>query len=409
MSLASAKDVKYLSTSEYNIKIYNEKLNTLSAEKAYVQNVNEALYSMISVLHEDNTENQVSSPLAVFMLLGMLQEMADGETRQEILDYLGFDQDKLKLVSTKIYNELYCNTEMSRLLINNSAWFNEDYNLDYDMNTVNSVADNFYADLFNAKFSEGATKRAMSKWLKDNSDGAFGRNDDIGAMDSAIKLFSVVDFMARWGDIANGLPQTSILFKNKDGSEGSVDGLSYAGSGKTFYVGDKFTSGAVAMENGYEMVFVKPNDQFGVNDILSDRETLSRAISFRLNADVIDCGKLKCRFPLFNIESNYNLKESAKKLGMEKMFSPETADFGAILSSDNDSLFVSEMIMKAYIKTTKNGCKAGAMARADLKPTAGDPNEKEQIKELTLVLDKPFIFAIVKSNMPIFTGVVQNP
>lgn len=409
MAMASANEIEYLSSQEYYEQNYNERLNIFSNEKDMVNAVNDSLFAMTSVLHSQSSDNQVGSPLAVFMMLGMLQEMTDGETQQEITDFLGLDSNELREVCKKLYSELYCNTEMSRLLIKNSSWFNKDFNLNYDMAVANTIADNYYADIFEASFSKNTTKRAMSRWLKDNSDGAFG-SKDVGSLDSVIKLFSVVDFMARWGDVTNGLPQQPITFKNNNGEERSVDGLSYAGSGNVFFVHDKFTSGAVAMENGYEMVFVKPNEQFSVEEIMADKNLLKSAISFKLNTDVC-FGKLKCQFPLFNIETEYNLKETVSNLGMEKMFLPDIADFGAIApkTQNNPNLYVSDMILKAYIETTKNGCKAGAMARADIKPTAGDPNADEKLTELTLTLDQPFIFAIVKSNMPIFTGVVQNP
>jgi Serine protease inhibitor len=313
---------------------------------------------------------------------------------KQILDFIGMDEESVRATYKTYYEVLCMNTDDAHLFMSNSAWFNDLRG--YNEQTVSNIADYYYADIFNANFKKGATKRQMQQWLKDNSDNAFGSPDDVGSMDCIIKLFSVLDFLSKWADEPD---EIQMPFTPDGGNERSVDGLNFnIGTG---YQLDGMSIGRIPFKNGYSFTAILPEDGNTVIDVLSDASLLSSAFDDMKGKTVYG---LKCKMPKFQAESNFNLIPTLTELGMSDMFNA-SADFSNISESGSRDFYVSEMVSKVLIEVDEHGCKAKAMVRADLKDSAMVNREET----LYLTLDEPFIYAITYDNVPLFIGLVQNP
>ncbi|MEG1613157.1 MAG: serpin family protein [Clostridia bacterium] len=392
-AISTATDMVKISGSQHakNLQANNIKLDdTVQAQ------LNDSLFKLSEATLLSNEDNSVFSPFAVYFMIGILQEMANGETKQQLVDWLGAGAQSDETYKL-IYNYFCQNTDEARLLINNSAWFNNLKN--YNQPAAERLAINYKADIFNGNFNKPVMGKSIRSWLSDNSDGKFGTKNDIGEMESVLKLFSLIDFSASW-DKSN-LEETTLKFSAHP-NEGSkiANALLYKSTGKVFYESANYTSAKVNMLGNYNLVLIKPNGNNTISDILN-KGLLQEAATFSLQENLVD-GNLVCKFPTFSITSNQDMKKIISNFGVTDIFCADKANLNNFAAGN---LYVSNFVTKAFISLDKSGANAGSLLVDDKAPTNVHFNQNQTLQ---FELDKPFIYAIMRNNVPIFTGAVQN-
>ena len=94
-------------------------------------------------LEGEKNSNIVYSPLSLYIALGMSAEITSGDTRQQILDVLCKGNiNTLRSHSKSIWQANYMDDGMAKCVLSTSLWMNN--NQTYNMNTIRSVADNYY-------------------------------------------------------------------------------------------------------------------------------------------------------------------------------------------------------------------------------------------------------------------------
>ena len=152
------------------------------------------------------------------------------------------------------------------------------------------------------------------------------------------------------------------------------------------------------MKETGRMIFVIPDEGVDAVSLLGSSDMLE----FVTDTDNSDYGRVELSLPKFGFDSDFNLKESLKSLGMVTAFDDKSADFSGI--SDVPS-FVSGVRQGSRIEIDENGVEAAAYTIIDFAASADMPDEP-----IVLNFDRPFIF-IVQSDagLPLFIGTVQNP
>ncbi len=107
--------------------------------------------------------------------------------------------------------------------------------------------------------------------------------------------------------------------------------------------------------------------------------------------------------PKFTFESEFNLSDTLKSMGMVDAFDADNADFSG-MTAGND-LFISDVIHKAFVAVDEEGTEAAAATAAVMETTSAI------MYDVTLMLDRPFIFIIrdKPSGQILFIGRVLNP
>ena len=105
--------------------------------------------------------------------------------------------------------------------------------------------------------------------------------------------------------------------------------------------------------------------------------------------------------PKFTIESNFNLIETLKRLGMIDAFESQNADFSGI----NEDVFISTVAHRALVEVNEKGTEAAAGTGVAGADRGIGPKQKE------FRADHPFIFWIKEnsSNTVLFLGRVVEP
>jgi serpin B len=109
--------------------------------------------------------------------------------------------------------------------------------------------------------------------------------------------------------------------------------------------------------------------------------------------------------PRFRVDAGFMLADTLQALGVRTAFTPD-ADFSGI--TGDRSLHISAVVHKAYIDVGEEGTEAAA-ATAVVFATLAMVRKPQP--DVTLVVDRPFLFAIVEtaSGLPLFLGQFTRP
>ena len=111
--------------------------------------------------------------------------------------------------------------------------------------------------------------------------------------------------------------------------------------------------------------------------------------------------------PRFKIESQFDLKEPLKQLGMTDMFNENRADFSGMTGGTNKGLFVSQAAQKAFIEVNEEGAEATAATFAVVQSRSA----RVYPPTPTFTCNRPFMF-LIRDNltgMILFSGHVTDP
>jgi serpin B len=109
--------------------------------------------------------------------------------------------------------------------------------------------------------------------------------------------------------------------------------------------------------------------------------------------------------PRFRVDAGFMLKDTLESLGVRTAFTP-AADFSGI--TDDEPLHVSAVVHKAWIDVGEEGTEAAAATAVVIASLA---LIRKPPPEVTLVLDRPFLFVIADtaSGLPLFLGQFTRP
>ncbi|KAK9676651.1 hypothetical protein RND81_11G091400 [Saponaria officinalis] len=114
--------------------------------------------------------------------------------------------------------------------------------------------------------------------------------------------------------------------------------------------------------------------------------------------------------PRFNFESDINLKEAMKQLGLTLPFEENCRDFSGIIDVSAYPVYVSDIYQKCRIETNEQGTEAVAVTRFGLMCGAAPPSARPP-PPINFVADHPFLFMIREeiSGAILFVGTMINP
>ena len=108
--------------------------------------------------------------------------------------------------------------------------------------------------------------------------------------------------------------------------------------------------------------------------------------------------------PRFRLEAAFNLIPALRRLGVAAAFG-DNADFGEI--TEAAPLRIGAVAHKAYVDVDEHGTEAAAATAVVIRAAAA----MRPPPAVTMVVDRPFLFAIVDSTtgLPLFLGQVSHP
>lgn len=361
--------------------------------------------TMAQFLAGEAGENRVYSPLNVYMALAMLAETAEGNSRKQVLNLLGVsDLTALREKCNGLWNGVYLNDGAVTSVLANSLWLAEGDRWVYDENAVNTLAEHYYASVFEGKMGSAAYDAALQDWINEQTDNLLTEQaGDLGFdPNTVLALASTICFKARWYDEFSPQHNTEGVFKTANGDV-NVTYMNQNGMG-CGYFGEQFTAVSLGLDDGaYDMYFFLPDEGVSVNDLLTDKQML-QVLQEGTDSELFHHLMVEMSIPKFDVVSDKDFVDGLQTLGVTDVFDMTKSDFGGILTEQTDPVWVSNVKHAARVAIDEEGVTAAAYTVV-MMDGMGGPEET-----LDFVVDRPFMFAITgPENTILFTGVVENP
>ncbi len=393
--------------SEYDMDEYRKWSDSRKARSMKSQGCSEGfekffLETADTFLKGEKGKNRIYSPLNVYLASSLLAEVSDGGSRGQILGLLHEDRvETLRGKAQALWNASYCRDGLTTRLLANSFWMNE--NITYRQDTMDALANDYYASSFQGKMGSEAYSRALQDWV--NSQTGNLLEEQAGQMEmeegTVLRLVSTVYFQANWKSRAfDEKDTTQDVFHGENGDE-TCDFM-HTMLVKGYRQGQGCSAARLDFEGDGGMWLILPEEGKTVDDLLEAGEWgkfLFQDGEMEQDGEYI----VNLSMPKFDVSSKMDLKEGLQTLGVTDVFESGTADFSPV-TDENLGIYVSAIDHAARVSVDEKGCTA---AYTDIVLDAGGA---APANEVDFNLNRPFLFVIVGGDgLPLFTGVVNQP
>lgn len=345
-------------------------------------------------------ENTLISPISVIYALSMTANGASGDTLAQMEDVLGLPVETLNTLLHS-YMEQLPNGEKYKLNLANSIWFKDDDTFTVEPDFLQTNADYYGAAIYRAPFDD-STRKAINRWVKENTDGMIPEILDQIPQDAVMYLVNALAFDAQWQTIYKDTQIRDGVFTTEGGKEQKVK-LMYSTEGK--YLEDENATGFIKYyaDRKYAFAALLPNEGITVDAYLSNMtgEHLSDLLADPVSVTVY------AAIPKFKTEYSAEMSEILQKMGMTEAFDCNTADFSRLGSSGLGNLYINRVLHKTFLALDEKGTKAGAATAVEFNCESA-AIQPEDVK--TVTLDRPFLYLLIdcENNVPIFIGTMMN-
>ena len=342
-----------------------------------------------------DTENHVISPLSITYALGMLNNGAEGITREEICQVLsGGRQTDYADVATmnafcrKMLTESALLDEDTRVAIANTIFFNGDRK-DIALKTAFKEAAAKYYDATPSvlNFSDKATLGIINQWATDQTDGMIRdllKPEDLQNPALVSLLLNAICFKGAWVNQFDEYNTENTYFNDMQHSAmmmWQISEFSYAEN-------DLYQSVILPYGNGsYQMTVFLPNQGKTLDDVLAAMNGKSWNAAEYQNYEVY------LGLPRIETDTNLNLEDIMVSLGMKNAFLKygghgflDFCYFGDN-EDDSDQCWISMMRQKAHLKLDEKGTEAAAA-------TVIGMSDKMMPQTVSFLADHPFLYII---------------
>ena len=353
-------------------------------------------------------QNLIMSSFSVSSVLNMILNGAKGRTASQLKQGLmlkDFDivkkgfKDALTLLKT---NEKITLNSANRIYYSIDNFLDKSY--------IQSTQELFLAEPIGMNFGQAEQSRiAINQWVEEETNKKIQELIPPGSFNALTKLVLVnaIYFKGDWdvkfdksktrkGDFhvsPTQTVQTDMMFStNEYGMLNHVKEL----------------QGATALDMPYKgkrlsMIFLLPN--YNRNSLADLEEAMSKVTDLNSILRFGRKTKVVVTLPRFKLESQFDLKEPLKQLGMTDMFNETKADFSGMTGGTNKGLFVSQAAQKAFIEVNEEGAEAFAATFAKMS------KRKSSLPTFFFTCNRPFMF-LIRDNltrMILFSGHVADP
>ncbi len=340
-------------------------------------------------------ENHVISPLSITYALAMLNNGAEGITREEICQVLAggmqeghADVATMNAFCQKMLAESALLDEDTRMDIANNIYFNGDRkNISLKSAFKDAAATYYDATPSVLSFSDEATLGIMNQWASDHTNGLVNdliKPDDLEDPYLVSLLLNAICFKGAW---VNQFDEDSTKIESFDG-EKRIAMMMRQTSRFLYTETDLYQSVIMPYGNGsYQMTLFLPQQGKTLDDMLAEMNGSNWNASKYMKYEV------GLRMPRMETDTNQDLEEIMASLGMRNSFFEYNGHgfFDLCYIGDNeensDQCWISMMRQKAHLKLDEKGTEAAAA-------TVVEVTDKSKPQYVDLIANRPFLYII---------------
>ena len=370
-----------------------EKIELTDVERQLIASNSDFAFNLFRKTH--GTESQVISPLSITYALGMLNNGAEGITREEICQVLsGGQQTDYADVATmnafcrKLLTETALLDEDTRVAIANTIFFNGDRKDISLKSTFKDAAATYYdATPSVLSFSDEASLGIINRWATDQTDGMIRdllKPEDMQDPNLVSFLLNAICFKGAWT-----CPFDENTYKYYFDEERCTATYMSLYTGLQYAETDLYRSVILPYGNGsYQMTIFMPHYGKTIDDLL--------AVMNGKNWNTADYNKYKVSvsLPCIETDTNLDLEEIMASLGMKNAFLKDDGhgfmDFCYFGDNEanSDPCWISLMRQKTHLKLDEKGTEAATAT------VIGVADKSESLKTKIFVADRPFLYII---------------
>lgn len=342
-------------------------------------------------------ENTMISPLSLLYAMGMTANGAKGETLAQIESAFGMTIEDLNGWLHTFAREI----DGRQFRVANSIWFKDDSRFHVSRDFLQTNANYYAADLYQAAFNED-TLADINHWVSQKTDGMIPKLLERIDPDDVMYLINALCFDGVWETPYLDAQVREDLFYREDGETVMVD---FMHSTESLFLKDANSTGFIKPYEGREYAFVAllPNEGISVEEYLTSlsgenlADLLAGAQAVPVNASL----------PKFETEYSVLMNGILEDMGIRHAFHAKEADLSSLGTSDGGNLYISQVLQKTFISVNERGTKAAASTEVTITTeSAIVPAHMETVK-----LDRPFVYMIVhmETGTPLFMGTMMDP
>ena len=352
-------------------------------------------------------ENAVCSPMNLFIGLAMLAETAGGETRQQLLTLLGQESvEETRALANRAWNALYVNDGVSKLELATSLWLRD--GMRYKRSVLKTLTRSYYASAFSGEMGSEAYNGLLQDWLNIHTGNLL--TQEAGKVelkkDTVMALVSAVTFKDKW-DFNKDYTYRGDFHSPQGDVE--VDYMYQITADGSYSWGDNFSAVIKDFERS-KMVLILPDEAVTPEELLSDPEAVA-LLNGRVDSQRQRTIDVRLTLPRFDVRDDGLLDDALKSLGVTDAFDESKADFSPLNAAywgvAKAKTVLSRVIQGARVKVDEDGCEGAAYAVFDMVDAAAP--FADSVEWVTVTFDRPFLFAVLQDDLPVFAGIVNFP
>lgn len=345
--------------------------------------------------------NFMISPFSLSMALAMTQNGANGDTKTEIMNTLGFEaytNQEINEYYKNLASAFFKTDPSTKIAIANSIWTNKNVKIKDAFIATNKQF--FNATAQSVDFANPETAELINKWSADNTNNLIDNVIDRTDSEALMYLLNALYFKGQWASKFDKKQTSDKPFYSYDGVSQNAEMMHQE---EYFNYMEDETMQAVQLpygNNSFSMIVMLPKDGKTISDVSSNLK--SESVWQNINRDM-KSEKVDLSLPKFKTRYNLTLNDILHQMGIKLAFQPFKADFSGM--SDNSS-FISFVKQFTYINTDEVGTEAAAVTVVGMLESAAPPTNKT----IVFNANRPFVYAIQENSTKsiLFMGIVQH-
>ena len=364
----------------------------------------DSLWEFTSLTQEllESEDNEVYSPLSLYLALSMLLPATSETTHDELLEGLSISstenfEENIQPLLKK--NNVLDDEEDYASLLTNSIWLQNDRD-DYDEEIL-EVLENRYQAMhqFTDFKNEEKTKELIEAFIDAQTNGFIQELDLNIDSNTVLLLLNTLYFKDQWQEQFK--QETEFEFTTKDDKTIEVKGVMKKFENPKYYVEDDLEMVMIPFRNGNQMLFIKPEDiaRFFEQDKISDIHSLLENLEYSENTSV------NLTMPEVDISSNFKeLNKFLASLSFTELMSD--APYLSYIEGEETVMIINDIVQQARITVDREGAEAAAYTSIGVEETSIPIIEEE----IEMILDQPYVMVVLSPEyIPMFVSTVNNP
>jgi serpin B len=348
-------------------------------------------------------ENLCLSPASVQMAMAMAANGAEGKTRREILDAMGWEGKSISQVNQieqKAMQTLQ-STEDITVEMANSIWLNRTAGR-VKRSFVKTNRTYFDAEVNRLTFNAAATER-INRWCATHTHDKITSILDQVDPAAQMYLINALYFKGTWIHRFSEGATRPDAFTPADGQAVQVQMMhqqayyDYADLPLCQLLDMPFISVGGTQYSLYVALPAEGVTADALLDVLT--EATWQEWTSRLRSEDV-----RLTLPKFRVEYSAVLNQTLQALGVRRAFSASQADFSGIAPS---SLVIDQVLQKTYFDVSESGAEAAAVTAVTMMRTSLPRPHDVRVMNV----NRPFLFVLAEksSGQVLFVGKVENP